>query len=299
MDYYQDLSYYNRFHFENAQNVGFGKMTEEKKIQQLPAGFMPRLLKYLKYPLNAVRGGLPRRVTIEGETYTVGYAEIRVLGKDGRVFAAPNDIVACIHEAVYMPPAVFVDAVMNGVDPDSETYQAYLARYTPENCWGASNAYVMDVVAVVSKIAAGDLDGLKAMISGRKNLLELVTGNGSLLNEAIARQQEQIALYLIDTGIRLEKFEGEELLTAVESDMENVVAALMERNIPIKMDRPRNNPLFLAIGRHKNKIAEYLYNTRKDLVTTYNTEFTKDCNILQWTKMSNNTQFMEFMMKSY
>ena len=299
MDLYQDLTFYNRFHFENAQNIGFGHISSEKIRLQLPENFMPRLLKYLKYPLNVVRGGLPRQVVVEEKPYTLGYAEIRVLGSDGRVFAAPNDIVGYILDEVYMPPAVFVEAVMNGIDPDSEAYQKYLSRYSAEYCWGASNDYVMDVVAVVGKIAKGDTYGLKTLLTSRKELLNIVAGNGSLLNEAISRDQEEIAKYLIDAGICLNKFEGEELLTAVECGMESIVRILLQNGIPIKMDRPRNNPLFLAIGRKQNNIAEFLYISRKDLVVTYNTEFTQNCNILQWTKMCNNVSFMDFLMNQF
>lgn len=299
MDYCEDLSYYSRFHFENARNVGFGRMTGVKKNNQLPAEFMTRLLKYLKYPLNSVRGGTFKTVQFENIEYTLGFSEIRVLDGKGRVYAAPDEIVANILTEDYLPPKEFVDAVMYGVSPDSDEYQTYLRRYRPEYCWGASNAYVADVVGLVELISSGNLRQLKKLLEERRELLELVTGNGSLLNEAITRGREDIALYLLDSGISLERFEGIELLTAVESGLESVVIALMDRNIPIKMDRPRNNPLFLAIGRYQNRIAEFLYRTNKSLVTTYNTEFTRDCNILQWTKMCNNTAFMDFLMKLY
>lgn len=299
MDFYKDLTYYNRFHFENAQNVGFGRIGAEKTQVRLPYGFMPRLLKYLKYPLNTARGGLPRRITIDGETYTLGFSEIRVLDKNGRVFAAPNDIVGYIQDSVYDPPAVFVEAVMTGIDPDSDVYRAYLERYSAQYCWGASNAYVGNVISLVAMISRGDLAGVKAKLEEQPPLLEIVTGNGSLLNEAITQKQEKIAEYLIGAGICLNKFEGEELLTAVECGMESVVRLLLEKGVPIKMDRPRNNPLFLAIGRNQNKIAEYLYTERSDLVTVYNTEFAQNCNILQWTKMCKNTDFMDFMEKLF
>lgn len=299
MDFYQDLTYYNRFHYENAQNVGFGRIGTEKTQVQLPYGFLPQLLKYLKYPLNTTRGGLPRRVTIDGENYTLGFSEIRVLGKDGRVFAAPNDIVGYIQDSVYNPPAVFVDAVMTGIDPDSDAYRAYLERYSAQYCWGASNAYVGNVISLVEMISQGNLAGVRAQLEEQKALLEIVTGNGSLLNEAITQKQEKIAEYLIEAGICLKKFEGEELLTAVECGMESIVRLLLEKGMPIKMDRPRNNPLFLAIGRKQNKIAEYLYMERRDLVVVYNTEFAQNCNILQWTKMCKNTAFMNFLEKLF
>lgn len=295
MDYYKDLSYYSRFHFENAKNIGFAPKSQKKNATQLSEHFMPRLLKYLKYPLNSMRGGAFRTVEINNTLYTFGFSEIRVLDNKGCVYAAPDEIVADIAEGNYIPPAEFIDAVINGPDPDSNKYQAYLSRYKPECCWGASNEYIMDVVKLVEMISTGNLPGVMAQTTNRNALLDIVTGNGSLLNEAITRSQEAIAVYLLNAGICLEKFEGVELLTAVERGHENLVRALVEKGVPMKMDRPRNNPLFLAIGRHQNAIAEYLYATRKELVTTYSTEFATNCNILQWTKMCKNTDFMHFL----
>ena len=229
MDYFKDLSYYSRFHFENAQNIGFGQMEQNTDTAGIPQSFMPRLLKYLKYPVNSVRGGACRTAMIDHQQYTLGFSEIRVLDRAGNVYAAPDEIVADIAQGTYLPPVQFIDAVMNGVDPDSEAYRTYLTRYKPEYCWGASNEYVAAVVSAVEAISAGDLEQLKRLLDEQKSLIDIVTGDGSLLNEAITRNREEIALYLLEAGINLEKFEGVELLTAVECGMEKVVAALLER----------------------------------------------------------------------
>ena len=300
MDYFKDLTYYNNLHYENARNVGFCPMGTESVAHQYPEEFIPKLAKYLNYPVNVSRGGgFDKSFVIDGVKHALGFSEIRVLAQNGIVYAAPDAVVAYIAEGLYVPPAEFVDAVLNGVDPDSEAYQTYLARYTPEYCWGASNEYVADVVSVVGKIASGNLTDLKDLLARRKGLLDLVTGNGSLLHEAIIRNQEAIAQSLVEAGIRLDKFEGDELLVAVESGMESVVVMLINAGIPIKADRPRHNPLFLAIGRKQNEIAKYLYKTRTDLVVTYNTEFAENCNILQWTRMCNNDSFMEFLLNPF
>lgn len=296
MDYFQDLTYYSRFHFENAKNIGFGPQVPAEPAAALPEGFIGQLAKHLDYAVNGQRGFGFRQITVEGKTYPLGFSEIRVLGRDGTVYAAPDEVVADIQEGAYLPPAEFVDAVMNGIDPESEAYQQYISRYNGPCCWGASNEYVQDVVAALNAISADDLPGLQALLKERPARLELVAGDGSLLNEAINRGKEEIARYLVKAGIRLDKFEGAELLTAAETGSLAVVQTLVAAGAPVKMDLPRNNPLFLAIGRNQNQVAQYLYEARPDLVVTYNTEYTQDCNILQWTKLCKNQAFMDFML---
>jgi hypothetical protein len=300
MEFFSDLTYYNNFHYENALNVGFSHMGTEPVSYPYPESFIPKLMKYLNYPLNVTRGGgFLKSIEVDGVTQPLGFAEMRVLDQNGRVYAAPDAVVAYIMEGLYVPPEVFIDAVVNGIDPESAVYQTYLSRYAPQYCWGAPNDYVVDVATTAGKIAAGDLAGLKESLSKRPELLDLVTGNGSLLHEAILHKQEDIAKYLVDAGISLNRFEGDEILVAVESGSLPIVVMLIDAGIPIKADRPRTNPLFLAIGRNQNEIAMYLYNTRKDLVDIYSTEFVTNCNILQWTKMCNNPSFMDFLLKLY
>lgn len=299
MEYYKDLTYYSHFHYERAKNIGFGKQFSENKESRLDPFFLETLTKYLEFPLNTTRGGNMRTKEINGVPYTFGFSEIRVMNSSGIIYAAPDEMIANVIDGGYIPPREFIDAVMYGPDPESEVYQDYLKRYRPEYCWGESNDYVKDVVLLLDMISKGNMRGLEQELNSRKELLNIVCGGGSLLNEAITRKQEMIAVYLIERGIALELFEGIELLTAVEMGMDSLVKILLEHNIPIKMNRPRTNPLFLAIGRMQNSIAEFLYCTRKDLVQVYTTEYVQDCNILQWTKMCNNTRFMEFLTKQF
>ncbi len=297
MDYYKDLSYYSRFHFENAQNIGFEGSYSAEKSSSLSEKFLEQLLKYLQYPVNTQRGGAFKSISLYGTDYVLGFSEIRVLGNDGKVFAAPDAVILEIAEGSYIPPAEFVSAVLNGVSPAGNEYQTFLSRYNPQCCWGAPDSYVREVVAVLDIISRGNLKELQNIMLNHTSISDLVAGNGSILNEAIVRNQEEIAVYLIESGFNLEKFEGVELLTAVECGMASIVDTLLEHGCPIKTDRPRNNPLFLAIGKFQNDIAEHLYNTRKDLVVTYNTDFMQNCNILQWTKMCKNQEFFDFMMQ--
>lgn len=298
MERFNDFTYYVRFHYENAVNIGFSAEAARGKPGDYtpdPA-FAARLLRYAKHRLNLVRGGCGMRtVTVDGEKILLGFGEIRVIGPDGTVYAAPDLVIDRVAEGSYAPPAEFVNAVMKGVDPDSEDYRQYELRYRPELFWGASAAALAAAKEVSGYQQTGDTEGLKRFLAPDPRRLNMATQNGTLLNGALLLGQEEMALYLLEAGIRVDLLSGIELLTAVEKGMTAVVQKLMDRNIPIRTDLPRNNPLFWAIAKHQNEAAELLYNTRKDLVTTYNVGPIRDCNILQWSKLSDNTAFMDFL----
>lgn len=294
MEEYRDLSYYQRFHFENAMNVGFSSNYKTIADYELPKSFFEKLLKYYKYPVNMVRD-ISEQITIEGQQIDIGISEIRIISCDNVVFAAPDTIIDSIMNHGYYPPHEFIDAVIDGIDPDSDYFQEFLSRYDEEHLWGASDEYVKTVKTVDKLIDNNDLLELQKLITGDKCILSLVTENGSLLNYAIQNKKEEIADFLLDHGIQIDRFEGVELLTAVENGMFSIVRRLLDSSVPVKKDVPRNNPLFLAVASNQNEVAEYLYLNRRDLVMTYQTEYTRNCNILQWSKMFKNESFLSFL----
>jgi len=62
----------------------------------------------------------------DGEELKLGSAEIRVIGVDGKIYAAPNLIYHYITVHNYRPPDEFIDAVLNGPRPDSHEYIKYI-----------------------------------------------------------------------------------------------------------------------------------------------------------------------------
>lgn len=297
MDFFNDFTLYQYYHFENAINIGFCTCDATRQLQ-LNDNFYEKLAKYLEYPFNPSRGGDYKRITLFGREYTLGYAEMRIIAENGKVFAAPNLIISKIMEGIYTPPAEFVEAVLNGADQTSAEYRHYTDRYNEEHCWGATDEYIAKIGFVCSAIRRGDLGELKAFLRANDQD-ELVTNNGSLINEAIMAGQESLADYLIECDYSINRFDGVELLTAIECNMERIVEKLLSRKIYIKMDLPRNNPLFFAIAKHKNQIAKRLYEQKPELAITYNTEYTSDCNILMWSKMAKNDEFITFMQNRY
>jgi hypothetical protein len=71
-------------------------------------------------------GGIP--ASRNGKTLTLGSAEIRVIGENV-VFAAPDMIYHYMVDHHYVPPSVFLTALMTSPLPDEPRYQELATRY--------------------------------------------------------------------------------------------------------------------------------------------------------------------------
>src|SRR5215831_16890956 len=58
------------------------------------------------------------------EAFILGSAEIRVFGNNGHIFAGPDLIFHYMQEHHYLPPDIFVQAVMTQAGPSSPDYIA-------------------------------------------------------------------------------------------------------------------------------------------------------------------------------
>jgi hypothetical protein len=140
MAYYPDLSTYTYCNSEEsarALNVGWLSAAQPYLQGEVPAGFTERLWAFCRTRVNQTRGfhdcefcsansHTPRRGE---ETITIGSAEIRVFGSDGRVYAAPNLIYHYVVEHHYEPPEEFISAVLDGPLPQSPDYEALAGNY--------------------------------------------------------------------------------------------------------------------------------------------------------------------------
>ncbi len=297
--YYQDFTYYRRFHYENAVNIGFCPTGPgSAPAWEADSPLIRKLAGFLEHPVNMIRGGSFRPLTLNGKAYTLGFAEMRIIGPEGTVYAAPNQLVADLLEGCYQPPQAFVDAVLYGAFSDGPAYRDYLARYDEAHLWGARpelRARAEEAASVIRSGQVMDLDRLHRA----SPVLELVTLNGSLLGEAIAARREDMAQWCLEAGIDLARFEGDELLRAIDAGMETTALALIDRGIPLHSEEARVNPLFVAVARGQNRVAAALYRARKDLVQTYRTAAIPNCNLLQWAKQYQNREFLQFLNHPY
>jgi hypothetical protein len=146
MTYFRDLSPYDygMGGIPGAQNVGWLDRDHPFETQQALESDLDRLWDHCKVAINATRG-LHRcefcsdgsldvlRVTRNGETLTLGFAEIRVFGLSGQSYAAPSLIFHYMSEHSYKPPDSFLSALRSGLMPPSEAY--FEALRTRELDW--------------------------------------------------------------------------------------------------------------------------------------------------------------------
>lgn len=150
--YYRDLTKYKYGgKKEKSLNIGWLERPHRVVKGEVPQEFLDKLWKYLRYPVNVYRGfhtcmfctcplqGVPV-VEHNGEERKVGYYEMRVWARNGKVYAAPSLIFHYISCHGYKPPQEFIDAVLEAEDPDSdEYYQKVLDYWEGEDFWIAKD----------------------------------------------------------------------------------------------------------------------------------------------------------------
>lgn len=137
MTYYRDLTNYE-YHNDgkNAINIGWLDREYEYCVGKVPDEFVDKLWDYLRYNIIQMRGFHECNLCTEKTGYLsvkrddeelkLGSAEIRVIGVNGKIYAAPNLIYHYVTIHNYRPPDEFIDAVLNGPRPDSSDYIKYI-----------------------------------------------------------------------------------------------------------------------------------------------------------------------------
>lgn len=140
MAYYPDLSPYEYSGLEPS-TVNVGWLSKEHKYSQgdVPDAFVKRLLFFcwrLIHPtLGFHRCPFCHKPTFgvlvcQGEEeLQLGSAEIRVIGKNGIIYAAPNLIYHYVREHHYCPPDEFIQAVLESPLPGSPEYEAAVGKW--------------------------------------------------------------------------------------------------------------------------------------------------------------------------
>lgn len=140
--YYRDMTTYKYGgKEENSYNIGWLERGHLVKKGEVPPEFVDKLWKYLRYPVKIYRGFQQCTLCLHtkmhipivehnGERRNAGYYEMRVWGKNGKVYAAPSLIFHYITCHQYKPPQEFIDAVMEAEDPDSEEYYQKVLKYS-------------------------------------------------------------------------------------------------------------------------------------------------------------------------
>jgi hypothetical protein len=119
--YFQDLTVYTYLNHRSEQSVlSVGWLDDEHEFTRgsVPNEVLERILALCFQPVNQTRGfhqspflkpapfGYP--VEYNGQKMLLGSAEIRVSGRSGKIYAAPNLIYHYIKDCGYLPPQEFL-----------------------------------------------------------------------------------------------------------------------------------------------------------------------------------------------
>lgn len=122
-------------------------------------------------------------------------------------------------------------------------------------------------------INKGDLSAFKAYIEAKPERLHAVTPFGTWLHLAIMRGQPEIAKYLIDAGLDVNKNSGttdcNSLAVAASNGDLEMLKYVHAKGAIFDTSEPNRNPLFSAIyGGHKH-IVKYLLDNGIDYTVMY------------------------------
>jgi hypothetical protein len=143
MAYYPDLSpyvYKPRGTEGNTLNVGWLDAEHTYPRGTLSEAFVERLWAFCRKKMLQARGfhtcelcEIPAQEPFQAqhgaEILSLGWAEIRVFGAEGCVYAAPNLIYHYVVDHYYRPPEEFIQAVLTSPLPDSPEYQERARAY--------------------------------------------------------------------------------------------------------------------------------------------------------------------------
>jgi hypothetical protein len=140
--YYKDLSQYDhwgKYDVPTTKNVGWLDNEHPFETGITSQSFVEKLWIFCCFSTDHTLGyhecdfcqkppfGL--QVERNGEVLTLGSAEIRVLGQNDTIYAAPNLIYHYVVDHHYLPPAEFIAAVLSSPLPGTPEYQIWLTKY--------------------------------------------------------------------------------------------------------------------------------------------------------------------------
>ena len=136
MAYYPDLSQYS-YHSQDIDsstlNVGWLNKAHDFRTGEVSALFVTQLRKFCCTPVLQMRGFHAcelcttsslneQQITCDNEKRWLGSAEIRVFSREGVVYAVPDLIYHYVVKHAYHPPEQFIQAVLEGAQPDTPEY---------------------------------------------------------------------------------------------------------------------------------------------------------------------------------
>jgi hypothetical protein len=132
-----EYSYHPGAEAGRPKNVGWLGPSGTFDVRAPAPDFLERLWQYCQVWVAHARGVhtcplcLPARSVVaerDGKYLLLGAAEIRVVSRAGKMYAAPNLIYHYVAVHHYAPPAEFEQAVMTGLSPSNQEYLDRLSQ---------------------------------------------------------------------------------------------------------------------------------------------------------------------------
>jgi hypothetical protein len=172
-------------------------------------------------PFQEPTGILGHRVECEGKEILLGSAEIRVFGKDGKRYAAPNLIYHYIKDCGYLPPQEFLDAVEWMDVEDWVNPQPMTARTKCTRKWQHAGQTIDDFMDDL----IGDLNEFSsANISAHTEFAEACSAVGRTLSRLCPRERntpELVSLEVVVQTLPLSKYSKDQMYELL-SDFDRV-----------------------------------------------------------------------------
>ncbi len=287
MEQYRDFTYYSHMHYENALNIGWEENEIVNDAIELDSRFLENLWLYTKQTFNKIRGLPLKELTFNNETIKVGMAEIRVItNKNGKSirYAASDAVMLDILNRNYHPTEDFISAVIEGAKPGCDEYELFARRYSPQYLWGEDDEYVEYANKILHSIKNKDLRDFMEILDARKDSLETITSDGSLLNASIIANATDISFELLERGFDFNKLNSIELNYAIKMGKNEIVKFLLSKEIIFNLSDPKFNPYFTAILSDNIEAVKLLLDKKVDKNIKYSTPFMWNMDALQYAQ---------------
>ena len=285
MEQYRDFTYYSHMQFENSLNIGWEEAKTLDNTTELNSSFFEKLWMYTNRTFNRVRELPMHDLTFNNKTIKVGMAEIRVVARlNGKVirYAAPDSIMLNILNRKYNPPQEFINAVMEGIKPDSEEYEEFVKRYSSKYFWGESDDYIKYATEITCLIKNKNLRAFAEMLDSRKDSISVIIENGSLLNASILEKATDLSFELLERGFDFNRLNAIELINAVKMGENEIVKYLLSNKIILNLTEPKFNPYFIAILYDNTEAVKLLIESNVDKSIKYSTPFMSNMDAVQF-----------------
>lgn len=150
-------------------------------------------------------------------------------------------------------------------------------------------------------IKKGNLDAVKAFLSEHEGLQEVDTVFGSWLHVAAAHGKYDIAKYLIEKGMDVNRngdlSGGNPLNSAAETGHLDIVELLYQNGAKLDVSQATKNPLFGAIYSGHFDIVKFLVEHGIDITAQYHIGTIENCDAAEYARQFGQTEIYHYLIQ--